>query len=231
MHATAKIEAAAPEDYIEGMVFHGQSYVVYVVWAVLLGSAVFALSQGQWSLMVIALGTLLASLVPAFVADRLHIRIPVGFYAWIVLFTFGTLFLGEAFDFYERFSWWDVVMHGASAMGFGLMGVVFALTLFEGDKYAAPAWAISVIAFSFALAIGALWEVFEFAMDSLFGLNMQKSGLVDTMGDLIVDTVGALVGALAGFAYLKGRARWGLSGQIAEFVRRNRAMFRKAPKE
>jgi len=213
------------------MVFYGQSYVVYAVWAVLLGSAGFALYQGEWSLMFIALGTLVASVVPAFVADRLHIRIPVGFYAWIVLFTFGTLFLGEAFDFYERFGWWDVVMHGASAMGFGLMGVVFALTLFEGDKYAAPAWAVSVIAFSFALAIGALWEVFEFAMDTVFGLNMQKSGLIDTMGDLIVDTIGAAIGALAGFAYLKGRERWGLSAMIAEFVRRNRAMFSKAPKD
>ncbi len=198
------------------MVFYGQSYVVYVVWAVLLATAGFALYQGEWSLMFIALSTLVVSLVPAFVADRLHIRIPVGFYAWIVLFTFGTLFLGEAFDFYERFSWWDVVMHGASAMGgFGLMGVIFALTLFEGDKYAAPpAWAISVIAFSFALAIGgALWEVFEFAMDTLFGMNMQKSGLMDTMGgDLIVDTIGGATigGALAGFAYLKGgQERWG----------------------
>jgi uncharacterized membrane protein YjdF len=111
------------------------------------------------------------------------------------------------------------------------MGVVFALTLFEGDKYAAPAWAVSVIAFSFALAIGALWEVFEFAMDTVFGLNMQKSGLMDTMGDLIVDTIGAAIGALAGFAYLKGRERWGLSAMIAEFVRRNRAMFRKASKD
>ena len=212
------------------MVFYGQSYVVYAVWTVLLGTAGFALYEAQWSLMVIALGTLVASVVPAFLADRLHIRIPVGFYAWIVLFTFGTLFLGEAFDFYERFAWWDVVMHGASAMGFGLMGVVFALTLFEGDKYAAPAWAISVIAFSFAVAIGTLWEVFEFAMDALFGLNMQKSGLMDTMGDLIVDVIGALIGALAGFAYLRGRQKWGMTAMIAEFVRRNRDLFRKAPK-
>ncbi len=207
---------------------HGQSYVVYAVWLFLLATAGFAAYEHNYSMMFIALGTLAASTAPAFLADRLHIRIPVGFYAGIVLFLFGTLFLGEAFDFYERFTWWDIVMHGASAMGFGLMGVIFALTLFEGDKYAAPAWAISIIAFSFALAIGTLWEVFEFAMDWFFDLNMQKSGLIDTMGDLIVDTIGAAVGALAGFAYLKGRDRWGLPGMIAEFVRRNRGMFSKA---
>nr|WP_275116131.1 hypothetical protein [Aliiroseovarius subalbicans] len=210
------------------MVVYGQSYVVYAVWLFLLGTASFALYEQNWEMVFIATGTLFASIVPAFLADRLHIRVPVSFYAGIVLFLFGTLFLGEAFDFYERFAWWDIVMHGASAMGFGLMGVIFALTLFEGDKYAAPAWAISVIAFTFALAIGTLWEVFEFAMDQAFGLNMQKSGLNDTMSDLIIDAIGAFFGAMAGFGYLKGRERWGLPGMIAEFVRRNRAMFRKS---
>jgi hypothetical protein len=54
------------------------------------------------------------------------------------------------------------------------------------------------------LSIGALWEIFEFLMDSLFGLNMQKSGLIDTMWDLIVDALGALVISILGYLYLKG---------------------------
>ena len=36
-------------------------------------------------------------------------------------------------------------------------------------------------------------------MDILFGLSMQKSGVIDTMGDLIVDAIGAG----AGYWYLK----------------------------
>ncbi len=47
------------------------------------------------------------------------------------------------------------------------------------------------MAFSFAVSIGTLWEVFEFGMDILFGLSMQKSGVIDTMDDLIVDAIGA----------------------------------------
>jgi len=47
-------------------------------------------------------------------------------------------------------------------------------------------------------SIGALWEVFEFGMDQIFGMNMQKSGLVDTMGDLIVDAIGAGLAAMSG---------------------------------
>lgn len=62
---------------------------------------------------------------------------------------------------------------------------------------------VALFAFMFAVGMGALWEIFEFAMDQLFGMNMQKSGLIDTMWDLIVDTAGALVIALLGWVYLR----------------------------
>jgi hypothetical protein len=78
------------------------------------------------------------------------------------------------------------------------------------------------------MTFGAVWEIFEFAMDSNFGLNMQKSGLVDTMWDLIVDAGGAATGALAGFFYLKGRAIWGLTDLLTQFVRQNRRLFRRS---
>jgi hypothetical protein len=72
-----------------------------------------------------------------------------------------------------------------------------------------------------------MWEIFEFAMDQAFGLNMQKSGLPDTMLDLIVDTLGAGIGALAGFFYLKRLELGGLTGVLQEFIQKNRRFFRK----
>ncbi len=144
-----------------------------------------------------------------------------------MVFVFGTIFLGEAFDFYTRYWWWDVILHAGSAVGFGLAGFLFVFMLFEGDRYAAPAWAVAFISFCFALSIGTLWEIFEFAMDQIFGLNMQKSGLIDTMWDLIVDTLGASIGAIAGLSYLKGQELGGLTAAIREFVAANRRFFRK----
>ncbi len=205
-----------------------QSWLVYGVWGTLVTSVVVALWLRDWPHAFVGAVTLLATMVPALVAERYDIRMPVYFFAGIVLFIFGTLFLGEALDFYNRFWWWDIVLHGSSALGFGLVGVTLALLLFEGDRYAAPPWALAAIAFTFALAIGALWEIFEFLMDSMFGFNMQKSGLVDTMSDLIVDTIGAFIGAMSGYLYLAGRANHGLPGLIAQFVARNRRLFRKA---
>ena len=67
-------------------------------------------------------------------------------------------------------------------------------------------------------------------MDKSFGLNMQKSGLDDTMLDLIVDAIGAFVGSTLGWLYLQQRSRGWASGLITEFIARNRHLYRKARK-
>ena len=64
-------------------------------------------------------------------------------------------------------------------------------------------------------------------MDQTFGLNMQKSGLVDTMGDLIVDIIGAGVAGLTGALYLRGKALGSVSALVEEFVDLNRRFFRR----
>jgi hypothetical protein len=204
------------------------SFVTYTVWAVLIVSSVTAFILGDLMIGFVGLATLALSVAPAVMAERWHLKIPVYFYTGIVLFLFGTVFLGEAFDFYERFWWWDLFLHGISAMGFGIVGVVLTLLMFEGDRYAAPPYAVAGIAFSFAVTIGAMWEIFEFGMDQIFGMKMQKSGLVDTMTDLMVDCFGAALGALSGYAFLRFRSRYGLSAIISEFILRNRRFFRRA---
>ena len=207
-----------------------QPVVVRVIWAFLLIALVAALVQGRWSLAFVSVVTIGVSLLPIMFEHRFAFRRPLSFFTGIVLFGFATILLGEAFDFYERYWWWDVLLHGGSAIGFGLIGFVFAFMLFQGDRYAAPAWAVSFLAFCFALSMGTMWEIFEFGMDQIFGMNMQKSGLLDTMWDLIVDTIGAAIGALAGFFFLKGREFGGLSAMIRETVKKNRRFFRRMPR-
>ncbi|UYV38882.1 hypothetical protein N4R57_07610 [Rhodobacteraceae bacterium D3-12] len=210
---------------------HDQSLVTKLVWASLLVVAVGALIELRFSLAFVASATLVLSLAPALVAGWADIRVPPSFMLAVVLFVGATLFLGEVFDFYERFWWWDILLHGGSAVGFGLIGFILVFMMFQGDRFAAPAGAIAFFAFCFAIAIGASWEVFEFAMDQLFGFNMQKSGLMDTMGDLIVDMVGAVLGAGAGWLYLKGREHAGLPRLIGDFVERNPRFFRRLRKQ
>ena len=113
--------------------FH-QSWIVSAVRIALLAALVGALIEAQWSVAFVALATLTLSTVPELVGRRLGVHLPVSMIAVISLFLFATLFLGEVLDFYNRYWWWDVALHGGSALGFGLMGVVFALFLFEGES-------------------------------------------------------------------------------------------------
>jgi len=220
------IEEHIRDCYIEFMIIRGHGIIVYLIWASLVAAALEAVFLGRWSMVFVATFTLLVSLTPAILTNRYHVNLPWPFFTGMVLFIFATLFLGEAFDFYDRYWWWDILLHGLSAVGFGLAGFIFVFSLFEGDRYAAPAWAITFISLSFAISIGAVWEIFEFLMDVSFGLNMQKTGLNDTMLDLIVNIIGASVGALAGLGFLKGRSKSGLPALIAEFVRLNRHFFK-----
>ena len=64
-----------------------------------------------------------------------------------------------------------------------------------------PGW-IATITFAIAVSLGTIWEVFEFLMDWYFGFNMQKSGLVDTMTDLMINAVGAAIAAAIGYFYV-----------------------------
>jgi hypothetical protein len=201
--------------------------VAIVIRTLLIGAALFAVYEASWISLFVAIVTFVLTFAPQMFEQYYQVRVPVFFTSAIIVFTYSTLFLGEVGDFYERYWWWDVALHAGAAIGLGLMGFVFIFILFKGDKYAAPPWAMAWFAFCFALSLGVIWEYFEFGMDQIFGTNMQKSGLIDTMYDLIVDGFGAGLGALAGFFYLKGQKFGGLAALIDEFVRTNRRLFGK----
>lgn len=96
-----------------------------------------------------------------------------------------------------------------------------------------PAFA-ALFTFCFALALDVLWEIYEFTVDALFQTNMQKyaleggealtgqAALQDTMGDLIVDFIGALAIAIAGYLSRK-RGKGNRSPRPERHKRRARA--------
>ena len=117
----------------------------------------------------------------------------------------------------------------------GIVGFLLVYLLNESKRvelHMTPVF-ISLFAFLFAGTIGTLWEVFEFSMDQLFGLNMQKpmmgdpSGLTDTMWDMIVNAMGAFIISFMGWWYLKRKRTFFVKDWIREFIRRNPERFNK----
>ena len=186
-----------------------------------------SLGFSRWALAFVSLATLALAIAPVALASRFEIALPLPFVVATTLFVFASIFMGEAFDFYERVWWWDLALHGSSAVGFGMIGFLFVFMLFEGDRFAAPPSAMAFIAFCFAISVGVMWEIFEYTMDQTFGLNMQKSGLDDTMGDLMIDALGAGLAALSGYLYVKRKQSGVIGHTIGQFIALNRRLFKK----
>jgi hypothetical protein len=184
-------------------------------------AAVLAVFTGRWSTLFASLGTLILTFVPQYFAQRAKFRLPLQFELAIVLFVYASIILGEVDNYYERFWWWDVVLHSGSAFAFGFAGFLILYTMYIRGKLKASPFLISIFSFTFGLAIGAVWEIFEFVMDVLFGLNMQKSGLKDTMSDLMVDSLGAGIASSIGYVYLKYKIRDPFDSLINWFLQEN----------
>jgi uncharacterized membrane protein YjdF len=207
-----------------------------VLQAILFAGAVAAVWEQQWLTAVITFGIIVITLIPLLLKKRFRVYIPTEFELLAITFVFASLFLGEVRGYYVRFWWWDIVLHTASGFLFGIVGFLLVHLLNEIeeiDVQMKPGF-VAFFAFLFAVGMGAIWEIFEFAMDHFLGLNMQKamlgdpSGLTDTMWDLIVDALGAMVISILGYGYLKTAGnRSFLERWIHDFITRNPRFFKR----
>lgn len=190
--------------------------------------------EQQWLNTATIAGILLLTFLPRLFSRRFKVLIPAEFELITIAFVFAALFLGETRGYYGRFWWWDIALHATSGGLLGILGVLLIYILNENpriDLHMKPGF-VAFFAFCFAVAVGALWEIIEFAMDQLFGMNMQKpmfgdpSGLTDTMWDLIVDAIGALVVSSVGYVYMKRGMKSIIERSIARFIEGNPRLFR-----
>jgi len=195
---------------------------------------VLTLYNGLWInafLVAIIIGITLS---PAMLGRHFDVTVPAEFQLLAVLFMFASLFLGEIRRYYDRIWWWDIALHASSGLLLGLFGFLLIYVLNQNRRielHLRPVF-MALFAFLFAVTVGALWEIFEFSMDQFVGTNMQKSmlgddsGLTDTMWDLIVDALGALLISVFGWWYMKRGERSFIIDWIGKFVDRNPRLFR-----
>ena len=165
----------------------------------------FGKTQSDFLLMTVQSALAVAGMPLIGVADRkLRLDLSPLLYALIYVFLFCAVFLGEILSFYYLIPQWDTVLHFFSGVMLTLLG--FHLTQKPG--LGMPDYAAALFAFCFSRSLGTLWEGYEYVMDGLMHMNMQKfrddalglfvgrGALKDTMQDLLVDTAAAFVTAL-----------------------------------
>ncbi|MBK1833175.1 hypothetical protein [Roseibacillus ishigakijimensis] len=168
---------------------------------------VFHWSKLTLTLVALGLGILLASTPIIIIAlaflflirfeKRLKLKIPSGLATTFMLFIISSLVLGSYYNFYERFSWWDDVLHAFYGGAFALIGflVIQYVSVKRGTDN--DVFIVCLFSFCFSVTFGAMWEIYEFTYDSLTGGNMQRTehgrGVNDTMHDLILESASALI--------------------------------------
>ena len=205
-----------------------QLILSYFLQVILLVAIILSAYRMNWLIAFLTLAILILTFVPALIRKNYKIYTPIEFDFFTVLFIFSSLFLGEIHAYYTKLWWWDIVLHTTAGILFGIFGflLVYILNKEKHPKIHLEPGFIALFSFGFAIAIGSLWEIFEFFVDSTFGLNMQKSGLVDTMWDLIVNTLGALFVSILGYFYLKGEKSVIFSRMVTKFVEKNSQLRR-----
>lgn len=165
---------------------------------------------------------LIAMLLPSIFAKKWKLEIPSLMQTLYLLFLFGAIYLGEVRNFYYVIPHWDVILHAFSGAMLGALGfsVVSLMNDVDSKHLKLSPGFVAFFAFCFALALGVIWEIYEFSFDGFLGLNMQKfrledgteligrAALLDTMKDLIVDSIGALSMSIVGYLSLKYQKGW-----------------------
>jgi hypothetical protein len=129
--------------------------------------------------------------------------------AWILLTILSLVNVaGYVLDLYARFWWFDRILHGCT-----IFAVTFWLALFMCNRVLRGGRGRDVLVVlmiaSVGLAIGALWEVAEWAFDRIAPGDVIK-GKHDTIIDIVMDTAGAVLAGLASLPFLRPSPRAGV---------------------
>ncbi|UTF54422.1 hypothetical protein [Natronosalvus rutilus] len=127
----------------------------------------------------------------------------------VFLHAFGTVGLpGATSTLYSQVWWWDHMTHALSASVVAAAGYATVRALdehAEGIRF--PGRFIALFILLFVLAFGVLWEILEFVIAlaaERLGMPrvLTQYGLEDTMLDIVFNSIGALIVAIWGGAYL-----------------------------
>ena len=228
-------------------------FTVYLVLRLMvLATLVSSVIRSEYESAFICLLVLALFMLPFFIQQNFGIELPSTLEIIILLFIFAAEILGELECYFITFPYWDSMLHTTTgflcaATGFALIDI---LNRNSRIKFELSPIYVALAAFCFSMTVGVLWEFFEFGMDRLFHMDMQKDtvvnsitsvmldptnknipvtidgitsvtvngqelgfggyldiGLYDTMADLFVNFIGAVVFSTIGYFYIKHRGK------------------------
>jgi hypothetical protein len=142
----------------------------------------------------------------------------------VLVFLFSAIVLGNIHGFLETVKGYDKLLHIVSGTFISVIGyeIIHFFNISKSKETRLSPGILSVFAFCFSITLLVIWEFYEFAVDTIAyninndtSRNMQRYqwinesliypqpyGLMDTMLDLLVGSIGAAVVSISGWRIL-----------------------------
>ena len=165
-------------------------FAVYVVLRlIVVAELVLSILRGEYESAFICLLVLILFILPFFIQQNFGIQLPTTLEIIILLFIFAAEILGELEGYFITYPDWDTMLHTTTgflcaATGFALIDI---LNRNSRIKFHLSPIYVALAAFCFSMTVGVLWEFFEFGMDRLFHLDMQKDTVVQSITSVMLD--------------------------------------------
>lgn len=229
------------------------NFIFYLFSFLVILSLILQLVFKEYHNALICVLTLILLLLPVLLQKKFKLIIPNGLLLLFYLVVYAAGILGEVYNFYIYFKWWDIVLHTLSGFLIASIGLsLFSLNTLEKSFNIKPLL-VSLFVLCFSMTISTMWEFNEYGIDKVFKTDYQKDtyvntissvdfdkskngkpvvindisktilydkkgselaiiesgyldiGLNDTMGDLLVNLIGAFLYAYLTYQYLKKR--------------------------
>jgi hypothetical protein len=145
---------------------------------------------------------------PQFLKRFFKIVFPPSIVYFYWFFLLISVFVGTCLHMMDIVPFWDKILHMTSPMILTAVGYGIVCTLFgslDNEVSDISPWVFLLFGFSFAGVCGVFWEFWEWSWDAVGNMNLQRymtidgvefvgrAALSDTMGDLLINTIGAVI--------------------------------------
>jgi hypothetical protein len=166
-------------------------YLTYVLQALIVITSAYCFFIGYYAGAFFGLVAVGLSLIPKLVYRKLYVMVPWGVTFLIAL----TLFLylaGYSYDWYlDFYPYYNKVSRLVGSITVAMLGFLAVLIMMRvSTNLRFRRWQIFSFIVIFTLAFGVIWEIWEFAMDTLASAYLTtpfQLDNTDTMLDLIID--------------------------------------------
>ncbi|MDY3846241.1 MAG: hypothetical protein SOZ62_04980 [Eubacteriales bacterium] len=168
------------------------SFVVRILLiTIVLAIAVLQAFNANYESCMVCVYAFVLFMLPPFVEKNFGFSLPMPLEILILFFIFAAEIIGEIMGGYQKFPGWDVMLHAingftCSAIGFALLDM---FNRNRQEKFKLPPMFLTLVAFCFSMTIGVLWEFFEFSVDFILNMDMQKDTWIATISSVELTSV------------------------------------------